>query len=769
MPKHQLLVILGGPSAERGVSLNSARSLLDHIPKQDWEVIPLYVDQKKRFYKLSTAQLYSNTPSDFDFKLQEMTAPLTERELQALLESVSLVFPVIHGSFGEDGDLQAFLEAHKVPFVGSSSEACRHIYAKHLAHSTMRKHGISVWPQQVLYPGFSQEEVKLFFVLHAFSKGVLKPSYGGSSLGVDLIDGWEMACDFLGKRFTRGESGPLVLEPFCWGKEFTVVVLEEENGIMVLPPTEIVLKEHGGILDFRAKYLPTDRVCYRTPATFDPEIHREIREKAELLFTLFHARDFLRLDGWVMPDGKVFFTDCNPLSGLEQNSFFFQQAAVVGWSHGEVLHKVLANSCRRHHIALPQPREQDRSPKMAVWVLFGSDNAERQVSLLSGTNVWLKLLASDKFFARPFFLDSQNRVWPLSYREALYHTVEEIEENCLASLAMIPDRPYTLEQFLDRIAEEKAFVFLALHGGIGESGVLQQMLEERHVPYNGSSSCVSSLCLDKYKTGEKIAALHNPLLQTLPKKNLHVKEWEEPTREACDRLFTELVASWMAQDGLLIKPRSDGCSAGVVRLLSGEDLHRYFSWMHSSSGRAAPYTFPHQSGFVEKPSVGTTDFILEPYILCDEVRIVAQQLHHCTHRGWVELTVGVLEKEKQYQSLVPSLSVAEGTVLTVEEKFQGGTGVNLTPPPQEILSKEQVQSVQRQVEIAAKALDLRNYARLDLFFHRFSGEVILIEVNTLPALTPSTVLYHQALAANPPLFPTHFLEKIVEHAWSRFQ
>lgn len=769
MPKQPLLVIMGGPSAERGVSLNSARSLLDHLPKQDWEVIPLYVDQKKRFYKISTAQLYSNTPSDFDFKLQEMAAPLQEKELLELLQSVALVFPVIHGAFGEDGELQAFLEARQVPFVGSSSAACRQLYAKHLAHAVMQKHGFAVWPQQVLYPGFSREEVQLFFAQHAFSKGVLKPSCGGSSLGVDLIDGWEMACHCLEKRFTRGESGPLVLEPFCWGKEFTVVVLEEENGIVVLPPTEILLKEHGGILDFRAKYLPTDRVCYHTPATFDREIHREIRDKAERLFTLFQARDFLRLDGWVMPDGQVFFTDCNPLSGLEQNSFFFQQAAVLGWSHGEVLHKILANSCRRYHIEPPQPRRQDRSPKMAVWVLFGSNNAERQVSLLSGTNVWLKLLASDKFSARPFFLDSQNRVWPLTYREALYHTVEEIEENCLASLAITPDRAYPLEQFLDRIAEEKAFLFLALHGGIGESGVLQQRLEERQIPYNGSSSCVSSLCLDKYQTGEKIAALHSPLLKTLPKKNLHGTEWKEASLEACDQLFKELVASWVAQDGLLIKPRSDGCSAGVVRLLSGEDLHRYFSWMHSSLGRAAPYTFPHQAGFVEKPSVGTTDFILEPYIACDEVRIVAQQLHHRTHRGWVELTVGVLEKEKNYQSLVPSLSVAEGTVLTVEEKFQGGTGVNLTPPPQEILSKEQVESVQRQVEMAAQALDLRNYARLDLFFHRFSGEVILIEVNTLPALTPSTVLYHQALAANPPLFPTHFLEKIVEHAWSRFQ
>ena len=544
--------------------------------------------------------------------------------------------------------------------------------------------------------------------------------------------------------------------------------MEEKEGVFVLPPTEIVLKERGGILDFRAKYLPTARVCYKTPATFSSEIHREIRQKAEQIFSAFHARDFLRLDGWVMPEGNVFFTDCNPLSGLEQNSFFFQQAAVVGWSHEEVLRKILENSCRRYRISPPRSKEGKQEKKKPVWVLFGSHNAERQVSLLSGTNIWLKLLASDRLCASPFFLDSQNKVWPLAYREALYHTVEEVEENCLASLVNQPDRAVSLETFLGQTAKEKAFLFLALHGGVGESGVLQSMLEEKGIPYNGTPSFVSALCLDKYKTGEKIAALQHPLLKALPKKNLSWNDWQSADLEACEHLFKELVVGWLAQDGLLIKPRSDGCSAGVVRLLSGGDLYKYLGWMGSSADRAVPYTFPHQMGFVEKPSSGMTDFILEPYIACDSIEIVRQQLHHCSYRGWVELTVGVLEKEQNYQSLTPSLSVAEGSVLTVEEKFQGGTGVNLTPPPEEILSKEQVASVQRQVELVAQTLGLVNYARVDLFFNRFSYEVILIEVNTLPALTPSTVLYHQALASTPPLFPTNFLEQLVEHACLRF-
>src|SRR5579883_852394 len=109
----------GGPSAERGISLNSARSLLDHLSGDGIEIVPVYVDPELRFHRLSPAQLYSNTPSDFDFKLHSAAAPLDEAGLIALLRGADLVFPCIHGAYGEDGTLQGFLEAHGIPFVGS--------------------------------------------------------------------------------------------------------------------------------------------------------------------------------------------------------------------------------------------------------------------------------------------------------------------------------------------------------------------------------------------------------------------------------------------------------------------------------------------------------------------------------------------------------------------------------------------------------------------------------------------------------------------------
>jgi D-alanine-D-alanine ligase-like ATP-grasp enzyme len=98
----------------------------------------------------------------------------------------------------------------------------------------------------------------------------------------------------------------------------------------------------------------------------------------------------------------------------------------------------------------------------------------------------------------------------------------------------------------------------------------------------------------------------------------------------------------------------------------------------------------------------------------------------------------------------------------VEEKFQGGTGVNITPPPKEIISEKKLDRLKSLIKKVAETVGLKGYARIDIFAHLKTGNIILIEINTLPGLTPSTVIYHQALAEKKPMFPKEFLEKIIK-------
>jgi hypothetical protein len=138
--------------------------------------------------------------------------------------------------------------------------------------------------------------------------------------------------------------------------------------------------------------------------------------------------------------------------------------------------------------------------------------------------------------------------------------------------------------------------------------------------------------------------------------------------------------------------------------------------------------------------------------------------------GWVEVTVGLIGTKGSMRAMTPSVTVAGHGVLSLQEKFMGGTGVNITPPPPPPLGRAQPEAVARArglVERAATRLGLEGYARVDAFMHRDTGDIIVIEANTLPGLTPSTVLYHQALAEEPPMFPRDFLEAVVRLGMAR--
>jgi D-alanine--D-alanine ligase len=792
----RIAVLCGGPSQERGISLNSARSLLDHLQSSYTEIVPFYVDCFGKFYKTSADRLYSNTPSDFDFKLAETASELSEAELVAELKRVDVVFPAIHGAFGEDGQLQELLERYGIPFVGSGAAACRRMFHKYRAMETLKENGFPTLPALLLQKGDDgrADKIAAFFAEHRLARAFVKPASGGSSIGVSSVASAAEAGEKADALF-KGSDDDVVLEPFCEGQEFSVVVLQNGEGKPVaLAPSGIRLSyENGGFFDFRRKYLPSVHTTWPCPADMAPEALQTVRFQAERVFTLFGMRDFVRLDGWLLGDGTVLFTDVNPISGMEQNSFLFQQAARVGMTHRDALAAVLRRFYPHAlHVLAEREPEGVTERRLPVRVLTGGNTAERQVSLMSGTNVWLKLRRSTKYRPAPYFLDKTGDVWALPYDYALNHTTEEIYDNCVNADAIaaktapiaadvrrrlgLPDdyfrasldapRRTPFDDFLKETAEEGAFVFVALHGGDGENGVLQRRLDARSIPYNGSGPEASALCMDKFAAGEAVRLMHDPNVTTAPKAPFSPAKLKAALARDKEAFWARICAELGTSD-LLVKPRADGCSAGVVRLANAEELRLYVDIALSGADEIPPGTFRRQSGVVEMSGDPTSEYLLEAFVTTDSVAIEKNRLVCREETGWIELTVGVLEQDGKYRALQPSVTVAERRILSLEEKFQGGTGVNLTPPPESLIPAEGQRRVMEGIEKTAKALGVHNYARIDAFFNAKTGQLLIIEANTLPGLTPSTVIYHQALAERPSLAPLGFLERIVDGARGR--
>ncbi|KAI7752162.1 hypothetical protein M8C21_002702, partial [Ambrosia artemisiifolia] len=717
-------LVCGGPSAERGISLNSARSVLDHIQGDDLHVSCYYIDPNLNAYAISSAQVYSNTPADFDFKL----------------ESVAQGFDTL-------------------------TEFAEHLAASVDIGSELDESGLSRW--------FLDNQLDV---------------NSGKVVGID---------------------DKVIVEIFLeGGKEFTAIVLDVGSEFdcqpVVFLPTEVELQSS---------------VVYHTPPRFPLDVTEKIREGASILFKRLGLRDFARIDGWFLPpsasitssetndfgrteSGIVLFTDINLISGMEQTSFLFQQASKVGFSHSNILRTIIQRACLRFPSLASYCSESKGTPRKSnssnfgqqtsenegvrkVFVIFGGDTSERQVSLMSGTNVWLNLQVSGDVEVTPCLLApgndvSSRTVWSLPYSLVLRHTTEEVIDACTEALEparaaltshlrkqvmeelasglkshnwftgfdISDEQPikFTLENWIKLAKEVQATVFIAVHGGIGEDGTLQSLLEAEGVPFTGPGFSASKICMDKVATSLAVKHLTNLGVLTI---NKEVKRKEDLLNSSISDVWHEVVSKLQCET-VCIKPARDGCSTGVARLCCAEDLGVYVKALEDCLPRIPPNSFAKAHGLIEMPVPPPELLIFEPFIETDDITInvskSGNQNEGLLWKGssrWVEITVGVIGKRGSMRSLMPSVTVKEsGDILSLEEKFQGGTGINLTPPPLTIMSTEALMKCKERIELIANTLELEGFSRIDAFVNVDSGEVLVIEVNTVPGMTPSTVLIH---------------------------
>ena len=792
----KVAILTGGPSLERGISLNSARSILDHLGSQGVEILPIYFNEQKKAYKISNAQLYSNTPSDFDFKLNKSGKELSISSLVHILKSVDIVFPCIHGSFGEDGEIQSFLEKYNIPFIGSGAKSCKMAFDKYKANEYIRSLGFFA-PQSLIIKITDtkkeiEKKVRKFWQSENINRAVIKPASGGSSIGVFSVDNTDDVIKSINHLFSKRMDTRVVVEPFAQGQEFTVIILQNRfNMPVAIIPTEMEMDyDKHQFFDFRKKYLPTRQVTYHCPPRFSNEIIEKIQIEAEQLFSVFGMTDFARFDGFLMPDGNIWFCDFNPISGMEQNSFLFQQASRIGFSHQDLFRFILNNAFLRRDIPISIENKLAAKTRKPVAVLFGGETAEKQVSLMSGTNVWLKLRGSEIHQPYPYLLGKKDTVWELPYSYILNHTVEEIIENAENAPGDINRLFFLIEKVkiklflhpsditedfflpkkyhLNQIIKKHPFIFLALHGGAGEDGRIQKMLEDKKIKFNGPGSASSKLCMDKWLTNETINHAHITGVSVPPHILLKVKDIPKSINKKFADIYWDMLLKNLKNNfqskTIIAKPRGDGCSAGVVRLFNQKDLVIYISLIKNKVLVAKPHTFTNQINSIDMPEGEIPDIIFESFIETDKLKVQGGKITHTPKSGYIEMTVGVIEQQGNIKAFSPSITVAETAILSVEEKFQGGTGVNITPPPKEIVSNKNLNKIKSLVEKVAKCVDVRGYARIDIFANIRTGNIIVIEVNTLPGLTPSTVLYHQALAESPQIFPLELLEKIIKNA-----
>jgi D-alanine-D-alanine ligase len=590
-----------------------------------------------------------------------------------------------------------------------------------------------------------------------------------------------------------GES-TVIIEQFIEGKEFSCIVLEDtdsHNKVIALPPTEI--RKGKELFDYRSKYLPgLSRKITPIEAT-DDQINA-IRKECERLFSELCFDVYARIDGFLSTDGKVFLNDPNTTSGMMPSSFFFHQAAEIGLTPSQFLTYIIRTSLSKRiknskGAAVYEPlldkldlflqnEKNTIHSKIPVAVILGGYSSERHISVESGRNIFEKLASSEKYIPIPVFLTGDNDhhlMYQIPINVLLKDNADDIKDkinnwkihpvvkHIITECKTITDKygsPNNLiapkQLTYADLANQVKQVFIALHGRPGEDGAIQEQLEKVGLTYNGSGTESSSITIDKYRTNEIL--LKNGFL--VAKHCLITSnDWKSDKEKIKRTLQNDYVYP------LIAKPVDDGCSSAVKKIKNFEEFEAFATLIFRTSEE------------FDAKAAQTLHIKAKEEFPQKQVLLVEELISKNNAKHFLEITGGMLthmnsKGEIEYEVFEASEALAEGDILSLEEKFLAGQGQNITPARYSRDEKErQVISdkVKETLGAAARVLNIVGYCRIDAFVRIFDAnhiEVIFIEVNSLPGMTPATCIYHQAAING--YKPYNFIDTILEFGKQKF-
>jgi len=586
-------------------------------------------------------------------------------------------------------------------------------------------------------------------------------------------------------------EGTVLIEGFIEGREFSCIVLEDEEGkAIALPPTEI--KKGKELFDYRSKYLPgLSRKI--TPIDLPAPQINEIRKECESLFYSLQFDVYARIDGFITKDGKVFLNDPNTTSGMMPSSFFFHQAAEIGLNPSQfltyIIHASLTKRIKQSNGALLYNAVMERLEKLMAYdkqavknkirvaVILGGYSSERHISVESGRNVYEKLASSEKYAPFPVFLtgnDEKHIMYQVPINVLLNDNADDIKEKIEKYLVhpvvqdIIEECAHITEKFssADTLAKpslvsyydlmQKAdAAFIALHGRPGEDGSVQEQLEKISLPYNGSGKASSEITINKYMTNELLK--ENGMLVA---EHILVTEEDWKTKKS----EVESILAEKIKYPFIAKPVDDGCSSAVKKIRTLAEFEAFAALIFRSTELL---DLKASEVLHIRPK---EEFPRKKVILAEEL-IVKNGAEH-----FLEITGGMLTKfnkkgEVEYEVFEASEALSGGDVLSLEEKFLAGQGQNITPARYARDPKERQRIsnlVKAELKKAATVLKVSGYCRIDAFvrvFEKGRVEVIFIEVNSLPGMTPATCIFHQAAIDH--YKPYEFIDKILEFGFER--
>ncbi len=319
MSKLRVAVLRGGPSNEYDVSLKTGASVLKHLDREKYQPLDVFIDKDASWHVDGVA----TEPRD-------------------LRHRVDVAWNALHGSYGEDGEVQRLLESINLPYTGSGVVASAVAMHKAKAKEVFVRHGLSVAPGvEVELSVISDADVRDIF-RSLPPPYIVKPVSSGSSVGMSVAHSISELHEALMQ--ANEHSSNVLIESMVRGREATCGIIDGFRGekFYALMPVEIVPPTDASFFDYNAKYSGTSQeIC---PGRFSREETKAIQDAARTAHEALGARHYSRSDFIVTSKGTPYILETNTLPGLTEESLVPKALAAAGCSLREFLDHVIGQT-----------------------------------------------------------------------------------------------------------------------------------------------------------------------------------------------------------------------------------------------------------------------------------------------------------------------------------------------------------------------------------------------------------------------------------------
>ncbi|GAB3790879.1 D-alanine--D-alanine ligase [Virgibacillus kimchii] len=354
MNKKKVGIVFGGKSAEHEVSLQSAKNIVEAIDKDKYDVMLIGIDKEGKWHLNDQSSYLLNeenpkliqlnksnehvaiVPGDEDNQLIHASKSLP-------LDQIDVVFPIVHGTLGEDGSLQGMFRAANLPYVGSNVLGSSVCMDKDIAKRLLNAAGINV-AKGLVYRKSKKDEINYDEAVEKLGTPLfIKPANQGSSVGVSKVNTAEEFKQAIESAFEYDHK--IIIEESIDGREIECAVLGNDDPKAsllgeILPNTEFY--------SYESKYIDETGAELAIPADLTDEETKRMQEVAVKAFETLECGGLARVDFFLTQDGEIYVNEINTLPGFTKISMYPKLWEISGISYPDLINELIELAIQRH-------------------------------------------------------------------------------------------------------------------------------------------------------------------------------------------------------------------------------------------------------------------------------------------------------------------------------------------------------------------------------------------------------------------------------------